>query len=435
MTKKLYKLTPEQEELIPFYRNKWRRIALSSEPIARDRAKEAIKEAYATMGKAEPEILFFPSPIALAEMMAEQDPQELARRWGAPWPVTLQDRLYNSIQNGLEDKLWEQLKDKFADEVMLLWQLKLSVTDNLRHTMVWGQMLAEWNKEEDENNWQLYQEALRKKFRELPGGDVVLAMGDVFWRQMGESLTKQMEETFWNPLENVLPLGEWQQDRKHEFIEMLRFAGVKSAGKASCIRDLSINPEIIDFCVNILNCPYDRQAWNSFKTLVRECSSFILYENVCIICDRPTKLLLDGEDNFHAEGQTALEFSDGRRFYYYHGQRLSERYGRVHPEEWQPEWLLSETNDRTKRFFIEQMGYARLCQGLPTVSLDSWREYELLRIEAEDLDIEQIFILKMICPSTGKIHAVRVPPEITSAREAISWANWDIDPEEFGVET
>ena len=88
-----------------------------------------------------------------------------------------------------------------------------------------------------------------------------------------------------------------------------------------------------------------------------------------------------------------------------------------------------------KRFFIQEMGYARLSQGLPTVSLDTWREYELLKIEQEDLDIEPIHLLKMTCPSTGTIHAVRVPPELISAREAIRWANWDIDPEEFGVET
>jgi len=41
----------------------------------------------------------------------------------------------------------------------------------------------------------------------------------------------------------------------------------------------------------------------------------------------------------------------------------------------------------------------------------------------------------MTCPSTGFIHALRVPPNLTSAREAIGWANWDIDPEEFSVQT
>nr|WP_264196540.1 hypothetical protein [Microseira wollei] len=41
----------------------------------------------------------------------------------------------------------------------------------------------------------------------------------------------------------------------------------------------------------------------------------------------------------------------------------------------------------------------------------------------------------MTCPSTGHIHALRVPPDMTSAREAIRWVNWGIDPEEFSVQT
>ena len=31
----------------------------------------------------------------------------------------------------------------------------------------------------------------------------------------------------------------------------------------------------------------------------------------------------------------------------------------------------------------------------------------------------------MTCPSTGHIHALRVPPDVESAKEAIRWINWD----------
>ncbi|NEQ23063.1 MAG: hypothetical protein F6K28_28700, partial [Microcoleus sp. SIO2G3] len=39
-------LTPEQEALIPVIREKWRQIALSTEPINRQKATQAIKAAY-----------------------------------------------------------------------------------------------------------------------------------------------------------------------------------------------------------------------------------------------------------------------------------------------------------------------------------------------------------------------------------------------------
>ena len=82
---------------------------------------------------------------------------------------------------------------------------------------------------------------------------------------------------------------------------------------------------------------------------------------------------------------------------------------------------------------IERIGYARICCELQAVELDCWQEYTLLKID--NADVEPIYLLKMTCPSTGFIHALRVPPDIESAQEAIRWVNWGINPEEFSVQT
>ena len=71
---------------------------------------------------------------------------------------------------------------------------------------------------------------------------------------------------------------------------------------------------------------------------------------------------------------------------------------------------------------------------IPLCAIDQYREYTLLKIDA-DIDIEPIHLLKMTCPSTENIHILRVPPNLTSARDAIRWVNWDVDPEAFAVET
>lgn len=64
------KLTPEQEALIPVYREKWRAIALSTERIDREKAAEVVKAAYKVMDFDEPKILFYDSPYAaLKEFM------------------------------------------------------------------------------------------------------------------------------------------------------------------------------------------------------------------------------------------------------------------------------------------------------------------------------------------------------------------------------
>ena len=169
------------------------------------------------------------------------------------------------------------------------------------------------------------------------------------------------------------------------------------------------------------------------KQLFEHCGFIFTFEKICVVCDRPRHLRFDSENRLHAEAEPAIEFADGWNFYFYHGVRLPEQYGQLHPNLWKAEWLLSEDNAEVRRVLIEAIGYDRIIQELDAQQIDSWQEYELLTID--NADVEPIFLLKMTCPSTGFIHALRVPPYLTSAREAISWVNWDIDPEEFSVQT
>nr|WP_310488461.1 hypothetical protein [Chamaesiphon sp. VAR_69_metabat_338] len=102
--------------------------------------------------------------------------------------------------------------------------------------------------------------------------------------------------------------------------------------------------------------------------------------------------------------------------------------------DWNPKWLLDEENAEIRRVLIQQVGYDRICQELGAIDLDTWREYTLLKIDA-DIDEETMVLLKMTCPSTGHIHILRVPPEMTSAEAAITWVNHGIHPDEFSVQT
>jgi leucine-rich repeat protein SHOC2 len=102
--------------------------------------------------------------------------------------------------------------------------------------------------------------------------------------------------------------------------------------------------------------------------------------------------------------------------------------------DWNPKWLLDEENAEIRQVLIQQIGYDRICQELDVIDLNTWREYTLLKIDA-DIDEEPMVLLKMTCPSTGHIHILRVPPEMTSAEAAITWVNHRIHPDEFTVQT
>ena len=201
---------------------------------------------------------------------------------------------------------------------------------------------------------------------------------------------------------------------------------------------------LAELCVAGFGIVLKPEAQNAFQCLkhilAAECGWIVVFENVCYVCSRPTKLSLDSEHRLHAEGESAIAFSDGYKLYSYHGVTLPEKYGQIHPNQWEATWILAEDNAELRRVLIQGIGYARICSELQATELDSWQEYTLLRI---DFDIdgfapqekEPIYLLKMTCPSTGFIHALRVPPDLQSAREAIRWVNWDVDYEEFSVQT
>ncbi len=111
---------------------------------------------------------------------------------------------------------------------------------------------------------------------------------------------------------------------------------------------------------------------------------------------------------------------------------------------WKAEWLLNEDNVEIRRALIAQLGYEKLCSELNAISIDSWREYTLLKIDNVEkiynrknkcIAIEPMVLLKMTCPSTKHIHVLRVPPKMTSAEDAIVWVNHGIHPDKFVIET
>ncbi|CBN57009.1 MULTISPECIES: DUF6745 domain-containing protein [Kamptonema] len=340
------KLTPEQEALIPVYREKWRAIALSTEPIDREKAADAVKAAYALLDVKPPEFIFSSSPYE---------------------PL-------NAILNDEESELKYQRRVEFYELNTELYKQQ----GKLQNCINWRNFLKKFNH----------------------------ALGSGFSRQLVDELPRQLGTPLFgsNYYYSIEP-DSWARECSY-----------------------------YDFCISILNFKYEDEKWSVVQSLVKNCGWIFPYDKICYVCDRPRILCFDSQERLHAEGSAAIQFADGFSVYAYHGVRLPEQYGKVHPQQWRSEWLLSEDNAEVRRVLIQGIGYNRICQELAAVELDIWQEYTLLKID-NNVDVEAIYLLKMTCPSTGHIHVLRVPPDVESAREAIRWVNWGIDPEEFVVQT
>ncbi len=139
-----------------------------------------------------------------------------------------------------------------------------------------------------------------------------------------------------------------------------------------------------------------------------------------------------GLNNNPLNDLTILQFLPKLEQVYFLDVKLPRRYW-TELSEWQPQWLLDEYNAEIRKLLIQQIGYERICQELNASAIDYWREYSLIKIES--IDIEPMVLLKMICPSTGHIHILRVPPDMTSAEDAITWVNHGIHPDKFAIQT
>ena len=273
---------------------------------------------------------------------------------------------------------------------------------------------------------------------------------DILRSQLGRELENQIYSQLYNPLYAQLMNQLHLHVKDEVYVKLARKLGgrFQRFPIAQAYHNNSIVSELsachgcwVDFCIGVLNLEYDRPLYSAFKSLVENCGWIYPFEKKCFVCDRPIQLHFDSEYWLHAEGQPAVEFADKFSVYSYRGVRLPPTIGQVPPQSWQASWLLTEHNAEVRRVLIQAIGYARICQELQATELDSWQEYTLLKIE-NNIDIEPIYLLKMTCPSTGHLHALRVPPKVRSssrasltAKEAINWVNWGIDPEEFQVQT
>lgn len=120
--RKIDKLTPQQEALIPIYQQKWKNIALSTEPIDRLQAVAVIKELYSFLGLDEPEVVVCVSPAAVVNFLAEP-----------PYPASTRKiyDIYSDLNSPFNQKLSSQLCDALKAELRVL--LSMRFTENIHH--------------------------------------------------------------------------------------------------------------------------------------------------------------------------------------------------------------------------------------------------------------------------------------------------------------
>jgi len=363
------RLTPEQEALIPVYRDKWLKIARSTAPLDYQKARKAVKATYKIIGRKEPIIIFVKSPAAA-------------------WKYI--------VKHSMPLLEYEKIIDKLRLEMRSTPLMKISSKTGTIFKKIAYLLSCGWDSGivsgaiKDMFNDETWKEYLDKYIKNHPRLNVNFKVdADIFFHQ-------------W----------EWSPDLgTSEFV-----------WRSSCM----------DYCISVLDCNHDIKIWNTDQQLMKNTGWIFPFEKTCLVCDRPTDLCLDKEERLHAEGKPAIQFRDGFSIYSHHGLILPEKYGNIHPQQWEVKWIFSEKNTRLRGWLIERIGYSRICQEFPATEVETWEEYTLLRIK-HNAASEPICLLKFTWDTSIKpIYAVRVPPDVASARDAIGCVNWSagVGPED-----
>lgn len=260
--------TPEQKKSIAFYQQKWRAISLSTERIDRQRVVSVLENVYNLYPEWEtmPEVIFFDSPYAAfsAHLIIGK----------ANFNGLSDDEIYNKVAS---------LKT-LGNEGYLKNDLWLDLDSDLS--------FSRENPQISDELWNVLWESLIDKI----GSSIYEQLWEVLWDWLREKLYKDLKDTikaYWSFYDNFI-------DRDSEW---------------------ATYPGLFDFCINELGWEHDSEQWQVYQDVCSECGWWFLPTvRRYIICDRPTKLLLDDTGKLHADAELAIEFADGFGLYAQHGE-------------------------------------------------------------------------------------------------------------------
>lgn len=253
-------LTEEQEIVLRSYIEKWKAIALLTKPIKREKATAVIENAYKASNYSEPEVIFFGSPFAAINKTMES---KFETRLGCDISDKFSRRVYEHLLNLIKRQLAQSFFYELLDQILY---------------------------PQYPNHLNLKNNPLEFNFP--------MGIEDCVETQIKKDLDR---------------LKTIDLDRVEDFLlGLMRLPGWSIWG---CM---------FDFCISELDLQHDRFQWQVMQELIQHCDFVLMFENVCLICDRPNKLLLDNQNQLHGEWEHALRFPDGYGVYGYHGGQRPE---------------------------------------------------------------------------------------------------------------
>ncbi|HEY9713307.1 MAG TPA: hypothetical protein V6C72_07545, partial [Chroococcales cyanobacterium] len=169
--------------------------------------------------------------------------------------------------------------------------------------------------------------------------------------------------------------------------------------------------------------PSNKRKMECFSQVAEQVPYFAMMEKLCVIGERPSILWRNQNGRIHSESGPALAYRDGFELYSWHGSTVPKEIIED-PDSIKISTILVEQNSEVRRVMIDRYGASRFI-------IDSGAE----KIHEDDcgvlyrktlLNDEPLVMVKVINSTpepdgSRRTYFLRVPPHITTAREAVAW--------------
>ncbi|GGX73182.1 DUF6745 domain-containing protein [Streptomyces minutiscleroticus] len=173
-------------------------------------------------------------------------------------------------------------------------------------------------------------------------------------------------------------------------------------------------------------CAFDTGPGTPLEGLAavaREAGWWWPYEDVAVVCERPTELHRDEAGRLDRADGPALAHSDGFRLHAWHGlpvpAELLDELGSLTPER-----IRAEENAELRRVMLEHYGYDRYLEESGAVPLHRDDTGVLWRVHLpgdEDVVMVEVVNSTPEPDGTSRTYWLRVPPTTRTAREGVAW--------------
>lgn len=185
------------------------------------------------------------------------------------------------------------------------------------------------------------------------------------------------------------------------------------------------------FCekIGVKYKPEDSETLHVWADIAKSCTWVYPYENVCLICERPTEIHMNAKQVLHKEGGPSVTFKDGFSVYSLNGVLVPKYLATTPGMLLDVKQVLGETNVDVRREGLRKIPLEKIIKDTNAKELDSWVdtsvswcEYTLYDLDFGDNKVRKV--LRMKNPSIpNTYHMERVEDDCTTVRQALAWRN------------